>query len=73
VKEVAAIAGEYPARESPFTAKPFAVDSDVVERLRAAEASNTTLRKLDSSPAEPLAKIYDPAGRIYASMPMAAA
>ena len=38
VKEVAAIAGEYPAWESPSTAKPFAVDSDVVERLRAAGA-----------------------------------
>ena len=38
VKEVAAIAGEYPAGESPSTAEPFAVDSDVVERLRAAGA-----------------------------------
>src|SRR6201996_2583580 len=38
VKEVAAIAGEYPAWESPSTAEPFAVDSDVVERLRAAGA-----------------------------------
>ena len=38
VKEVAAIADEYPAWESPSTAKPFAFDSDVVERLRAAGA-----------------------------------
>jgi amidase len=38
VKEVAAIAGEYPAWESPSTAQPFAVDSDVVARLRAAGA-----------------------------------
>src|ERR1700743_1330249 len=38
VKEVAAITGEYPAWESPSTAEPFAVDSDVVERLRAAGA-----------------------------------
>ena len=38
VKEVAAIAGEYPAWESPSTAQPFAFDSDVVERLRAAGA-----------------------------------
>src|ERR1700754_1831582 len=38
VKEVAAIAGEYPAWESPSTAKPFAVDSDIVARLRAAGA-----------------------------------
>src|ERR1700743_1020530 len=36
VKEVAAIAGESPAWESPSTAKPFAVDSDVVDGLRAA-------------------------------------
>src|ERR1700761_6346602 len=38
VKEVAAVAGEYPAWESPSTAEPFAVDSDIVERLRAAGA-----------------------------------
>jgi len=38
VKEVAAIAGEYPPWESPSTTKPFAVDSDIVERLRAAGA-----------------------------------
>jgi hypothetical protein len=30
VKEVAAIAGEYPAWESPSTAQPFVFDSDVV-------------------------------------------
>src|SRR5215813_6567651 len=34
VKEVTAIAGEYPAWESPSTTQPFAFDSDVVERLR---------------------------------------
>src|ERR1700754_2681924 len=39
VKEVAAIAGEYPAWESPSTAQPFAFDSDVVERLSAARAA----------------------------------
>ena len=39
VKEVAAIAGEYPAGESPSTAEPFGFDSDVVERLRAAGAA----------------------------------
>src|SRR6201999_4631532 len=33
------IAGEYPAWESPSTARPFAVDSDVVERLRTAGAA----------------------------------
>ena len=38
VKEVAAIAGEYPAWESLSTAEPFGFDSDVVERLRAAGA-----------------------------------
>ena len=38
VKEGTAIAGEYPAWESPSTAQPFAADSDVVERLRAAGA-----------------------------------
>src|ERR1700760_1958739 len=37
VKEVAAITGEYPAWESRST-EPFAFDSDVVERLRAAGA-----------------------------------
>ena len=31
VKEVAAIAGEHPAWESPSTTQPFAFDSDVVE------------------------------------------
>ena len=33
MKEVAAIAGEYPAWESPSNTQPFAFDSDVVERL----------------------------------------
>jgi Asp-tRNA(Asn)/Glu-tRNA(Gln) amidotransferase A subunit family amidase len=38
VKEVAAIAGESPAWESPSAAQPFVFDSDVVGRLRAAGA-----------------------------------
>jgi amidase len=38
VKEVAAIAGEYPAWESPSTTLPFAFDSDIVKRLRTAGA-----------------------------------
>ena len=38
VKEVTDVAGEYPPWESPSTAQPFAFDSDVVERLRAAGA-----------------------------------
>jgi hypothetical protein len=31
VKDVAAIAGEYPAWESPSNTQPFAFDSDVVD------------------------------------------
>ena len=38
VKEVTAVAGEYPPWESPSTTTPLAFDSDIVERLRAAGA-----------------------------------
>jgi hypothetical protein len=78
--EAAALAKRADLNELALAGDPQAVrnggrtDSSTSAGSRAPrQASNTTLRKLDSSPAEPLAKIYAPAGHIYASMPMAAA